>query len=1026
MPPHSPPPPCVDICVLSSVTMQSRQYCRKSPPQPQPPRWFSNGARVPTADPQATFISPSSPLPCVALTPQRLHSSAKMQPPVIPRQAGAPAASALTSPLAVSSSHSLPADSTVLSVHSAASGSISRIGVRDVAELVRHLAESRYMTRQLQQRVHQMESSFSVKAEAIGNSTLSDVPTQRSTKAAAQGTDERLATSDEAKAAAAAGQATLLHSHNQGAETSKRRQCPANAQGGELTCRTAPTSARAAKKTRRVSAAFRRSRSDDSSSPRSPYRCSSLIRSSLPVTASATASATTSSLPSTSPPSSIAESPVRRGAPSQTSRCASNESFPTTSPRHGRDRTSRKPHRPPRTHSAPERPRQRARSGIHSRRDTAVDVPCRREEQHRRGSAKRHRTHTRLPKHRHHKAHDNEGNRTTAASGGGAERFASYGASVSLTRYHPRSSATELGRHRRLRSAAGGGGELEKETRCANSAAALPAPGETRVSSSRREKALVWQRRYYELLARYTDDTTRRDADLADIHEMIEYISWEQDRSRHCHRQQHHTRTVQDEVEGKGRLPSQDGAAPQGSVQGVVGAGDTARNEPAVATPLAVAPAHRSGTMATEDDDGNPGGHATPGNAAAPVHDALEYIEALRCEADAWRQRCLALLQQQHQPQQRLGAEATWVSDASVAPLPPRPSSVAAQPPPLALGTALTSRHVELLMSTNTSTVADEEAGVMAGGGDSACERAVSTAAAAHPSENAVPSKASSPPLPSYPSAPAPMVAQATQLPLPGATAAAGVASSSARQLCHPYAPPRLVSASHISSVGAAKFEPRFLTPPPLLQARPPVQLAGGAPSPPASSSSPVASSLHPSPAKQPLFVGVPGYQPLNPHYGSRTAWSSQALSALPPSGKALPYRTNSSHPSPATTSVFIDAPPFDTSAASAWADVVGGGVQKGHVHKVRSTSPWPLDATLERQCHSHLPASSPASVPEAFIPHPPTSSLFHVSPPLPMAPQVSPTREQLERDIRRHDQLLAAIGKLQKTAAEHAMRRGL
>ncbi|TPP40965.1 hypothetical protein CGC20_36580 [Leishmania donovani] len=885
--------------------MQSRQYCRKPQPPPQPPRCSSAGAGLLKSAAYAAFTSSS--LPSAALTPQHLHPSARMQPLGIPRQGGAPAASALTPPPAVAPSLSLPPDTTVLSVHSAASGNISRIGVRDVAELVRHLAESRYMTRQLQQRVHQMESFSSMKTAATGDSVVSGVPTQQGTTAASQAAGERLATSGDADAAAAVEQATPLHHPNQRMATSERRQRTANARGGEWTRTAARASAKAANRTRRVFAAF----------PRIDHRICN--------------------------------------------------------------------HQQPAVHQS---------SQLHRRAASALCVSF--------------------------------SVIAVCVERGLLDHTPETPAAPSITKtvwVSPNALGT---REAKTAAALFGPRQLLPPP-----PAALPALDQMRGASSKKVKALVWQRRYYDLLNRYTDETTRRDADLADIHEMIEYISWEQDRSRHCHRQRHHAQTVEGDAGGGERQLSRVDATPRGSARGSADAPHAASDEHAVATPQAVAHTTNNGTMRTKADDGGPGGSATVSDAVAPVHDSLECIEALRCEADAWRQRCLALLQQQQklqQPQQRLEGEVTWASDTSVAPLPPRPSSVAAGRSPLTLGTGSTSRQVELLMSTHTSTTADEGAGVTPGGGHGECEGDACTAAA-HLTENAVHGRASPPALPSYPTTPASMVAQTPQCASPSATpaAAAGDASSPGLQLYHPYAPPRLATSSHVSSVGAANFDSRFPTPPLPSHARQPVQPAGGAPSPPTGFSSPMASPLHTAPAKPPLFVGVPGYQPLSTRHDSRAAWPSQAFPASLPSGKAPPYGTSADYTFPAAASAFHGAPSFDASDASAWRGVTRGGAPQGRGYAASSASPWSIDATLEHQRHSNLPASSPTAVPEALTPYPHASSLLHVPPPsLSMAAELVCAREQLERDIRRHDQLLAAIGKLQKTAAEHATRRGL
>ncbi|KAG5508943.1 hypothetical protein GH5_06159 [Leishmania sp. Ghana 2012 LV757] len=1008
--------------------MQSRQHCRKPPPPP-PPRWSSCDTGVPTSSPHATLMSSSSELPNAALTQQPLHPSARMPPPVVPHWGGAPAASAFTSPPSVSSpAFPLLADSTMLSVHSAASGSTPRIDVRDVAELVRHLAQSRCMTRQLQQRVHQMESSFTLKAAALGESIMSDAHAQRSTMAAAQATDERLATSGEAEADAAAEQAGPSDYHTQETGPHGRRRRTANVRGGESTRTASPTSVRASKKTSAVSAAFRQARTGDSHSSRTRHRCFSTT-SSFAATSSTNGSATSSSLPSTSPPSSIAESPLRRVLPSPSSRCASNEVSSTASTRRGRRRTSQRQRGPRRTRSAPESSKQRPRSSSTNRHSPTAGVLRKPEKQHRRNSAARRRARVRSQKRHHRKSYYNDGHTTTADRGGGETLFEAYAASASLARHRRRSSATGSRRHHCIRSSAAEAAREVCIPRSPHTPAALPALNGTRGSSSRKEKALVWQRRYYGLLARYADETKRRDADLADIHEMIECISWEQDQSRHCHGQCHRTQAaVEREVEDSAHLPSRGDAASRDCAQGIVDAAGAASDERAVAAPQAVGHTANSGNTRTKDDDRDPSGHATASEAATPVHDSLEYVEALRCEADAWRQRCLALLRQQQQRQQRLGTEATWASDASVAPLPPRPSSVVVRRSPLSAAAGPTSSQAEVLTSMNASTMVDEDAVVVSGIGDGAHERDASTAAA-HRIENVGRGKTPPPTLPSCPSAPAPVAEQAAQRASRSASraeAASAATSSSAHHLYHPYAPPRLASDSHVSSVGAANFDARFPTPPPSASsssARQPAHLLSVAPSPPAGLLSPAASSPHLSPARPPLFTGVPGYESLVTRAASQAAWPSQFL-APPPADKAPPFSTGTGVTFPASASALRGAPFFDASESSSWGDVTRGGVQQDHGHVSSSTSPWLLDVTLQRQLHRDLPASSPASVPETLTPYPHACPLFHVSSPSSMAAEQVIAREQLERDIRRHDQLLAAIGKLQKTAAEHATRR--
>ncbi|KAG5481993.1 hypothetical protein LSCM1_05706 [Leishmania martiniquensis] len=953
---------------------------------------------MPTSGPHATYLPSSSALPNAALALQPLRSSLRVASPVV---------SAFTPPPAVPSP-AFPAlpDSTLLSLHSAASSIAPRIGVRDVAELVRHLAESRYITRQLQQRVRQMESSFNVNATALGDSTMSDAHAQRSTTAAAQAAGERLATSGEAEADTAAVHVPPPDSRAREATTrGGRRRCTANERGSAPPRPASSTCVRASKRTSSVSAATRQSRADNSRSPRSPHRGTSSLTSSFAATASTNASATSSSLPSTSPSTSIAESPVGCGLPSPSSRRAPNRASSAASSRHGRRIASRRQHGPRRTHSALERPRHRRRSSFVNRHHTITGASHKSEQPRHRSSAAHHRARTRSQKRHHRKAHLTDGYTTPKGREGDEARHETHAAPASLVRRYRRSSVTRSRRHRRIRRLAAEAARCVRASRSPPPPAALPALKGTRGLSFTPESTRVWQRRFYDLLARCADERKRRDADLADIHEMIECISWEQEQSQHSHRQRHHTRTVECEAEGSTPLPLRHGAASHDCAQGIVGEAGAASDELAVATPQVVAHTADGGNMRIKDDVGGPRGHATAGDAAIPVHDSLEYVEVLRCEADAWRQRCLTLLQQQ-----RLGAEATWASDASVAPLPQRPSSAAAGRPPLLAFAAPTSSEAEALMSVNTSTMADVEAVAVHGGADGACERDSFTAAA-HLIDCAVHSKPSRLPLPSYASTPVSVAARVAQRPSPSASpaeAAVGAAPSSAHQVYHPYAPPRPHAGSHVPSAVETTFDASFPTPPLVTPSR----LA--------------ASSSNPSPARPPLFVGVPGYASLITHTASHAAWPRQLLSAPPPSGNAPRHSNSPGVAFPAITSVFPGAPSFDAGASATWGDVGRSGASQDHEHASSITSHWLLDATRSHQRQMDLSASPPVSTPETLLPCP-HSFLSHKSPPSSSkAAELVVAREQLERDIRRHDQLLKAIGKLQKTAAEHATRRAL
>ncbi|KAG5508779.1 hypothetical protein JKF63_05277 [Porcisia hertigi] len=1004
--------------------MQPRLNCRIPPPPAQPPQGCSIDVGVPTFDQHATGMPPSPLLSSDAITPQNPHPSAGLRALGISYHGGVSTVAPLMPPPVVfPAPPPLPTDSTILSAHSTASGSVSRIGIRDVAELVRHLAESRCMTRQLQKRVHEMESSLLIQAEASGDSAMSALPARQDTNAAVQTTQERLATSGEGEVTTSAEQAPQLYDHSQEAPVSKRRQRTVEGRDDQSARAAVPVSTRTTEKGERVSATFRRSRLRDSSSFRTARRCTSSMTSPLASTASSSASAATSSLSHTSSPSTIAESPVRGAFFPPSSRYALNGVCSTALLRHGPHRESQEGVRHRRMHSAPERPRQRPASGHTKHRDPSAAADMRRKpkKQHRRGSADRHRTRTHSKRRRRHRTRsDDGGNTATAAGDGEGTRFTPYAAATLSPprRYCSRSSATESRRHRRIHSAVADTVRLVSLASSLPTAAALRVPGETRGSLSREKKAVIWQRRYYDLLARYTDETTRRDADLVDIHEMIECIIWEQERSRHRRAQRHHALSLEDNVGDKGLLPLQCGAAPPGGARGFLDVTNIASASNATAAPPAVPSTPGNGIMRTKDDVSSPCGHVPASGAATPEHESLEYIEAVRCEADAWRQRSLDLLQQPQPPHQRIHGEVKLVTDVSIAALPPRPAADAAGRAPHTLGIAPTSRQAGLLSSANTTATADAEATCVPGGVESGWAGDASTLAAHLRDTGVQGGRASVSRMPSHLSTPVPRVEQVAEQ-SPSTTPAA------VHQPCHPYAPPRLVPGLHVSSIGATSFAEPSPTQPPSSFVQEPVHPAGVAPSPPATFPRPVASSWSPSPAKPPLFVGVPGYQPLNPSYGLHAALSSGVFAAPPPSCRVLPPSTSIDSAVPATASTFAGAPLYDTGDALARGNAVRGRMDQDHGHAARGTSRWLPNATFELQHQDNLDASyfSP-SVPDALMPHQRLSPPLHTSPPLSRAAELMVTREQLERDIRRHDQLLAAIGKLQRTAAEHATRR--
>ncbi|KAK7194092.1 hypothetical protein NESM_000321900 [Novymonas esmeraldas] len=808
-------------------------------PQHQRPLPSSQGLceAVSTAAGRGAASSPSlatvaAPLPPHAIPqPPALHSSAAM------RGSGSPAAwTSMLSPPPVG-------DASIMSTQSTASG----IGVRDVAELVRQLAESRHISRQLQERVREMELSAASPAATAQTVTA-------------------LITSFPAGGTAEAGRQAARRRH--ASATTGRASAHGNTRVGSSRRALTPQ----------------------------PRRCASSRTSSLGTTASARATSSTAA--STSSTSSV-------------SRSASTVASATASVGRTRRRVSRHPPATSsRTRSAPERSRPRRHVG-----GCAADHTARR----RRREASEHRGQTRTRRGR------STGRQTTTPP---PPRHGAHTAHAEARH--------DAHRHRRERG------------RSTGTAAGAAPPSLATVtppsrSSAKEERAARWRRRYYALLSWHADEAARRDADLVDIHEMIELLSWEHDRRRPRPGQQHiSVREV--------RPPHEDGSPARDvpvEVTPVVGdGGDTARE--VEHPPMLVAAAAPAAAVA----------------AAAPARDAVQEVEMLRGEADAWRQRCFALLQQPPPPPpppppptsySRLDADTTWVSDAaSVAPLPPRPSA----------GESTSTPRV-----TGMPTSADRDGAT-----------------------------ASSPPPPP------------PQLSPPSWSVGAHAPQHT---LSHPYAPASAsASASappHTSSSSLSPALSAILRLDRQSVAAPPSRLPGSATT---HVDFPLWSPQRPSPAAPPLFMGVPGYRPARALRSPPDTWTNTppytppaaaAAAAAVAAAAAAPSAGEVRHPG-------ASAPLFTPAAATPSSGPAAALPPHDHVADV------PVECALPDTVSRGAPP--PSSSLSSFLHRPPAAS-----PTTAAAAEAALTRERLEHDIRRHDQLLAAIHKLQRTAAAHATR---
>lgn len=833
------------------------------------------------------------------------------------------------------------ADVTNASVHSASSPPIA---ARDVAELVRQLAESRQVARQLQQRMHMLESSSALMAG--GDSAMSG-------GSAAHGgqhgsTAQPSPTLDVQGASDVAGR---------GAHPARR-----TSSAPDKPSQPALSSLKAtARQLRR----------------RAPRSQSALDSASSAATSSRDASASsTSSLPSTSPPSTLTASlPSSRTASSEGDDAAVQPRRRRAS-RHLRA-VQRRAHR---------QPQQPAGEGEHrGRRKSAPLQPHRH-----RGDGKAAAAAASSPavdtstsiKQRHH------------SSRGGASAAASH-----AHRHHPLPSAEDAQTQQdpRVRD--------HQPHRRTHSTAAAAADAADQLPVSSKTSSHAWQRRYYKLLTRYTDETARHDADLADIHAMIECITWEQDRARRRQRRQRKAAEGAHAPE----LPPKTRAPHEAALHGAPPAptpsqhGSTHRDGRPASVPVTaktadianhVTPSEGAGSAQNTVDCSLDGSARRVADAAtavtplpppsAPSATALQEVASLRSEADAWRQRCLALLyhqyQHQSQPPQLAPAQAASahssvcpssvasVHDASIAPLPPRPSaspqpSHAVAPLPLPTPPPPASRRVDVMQHVSST--------------DASALDAATPVPRTPPAETAWPAR--------------------SPHPLPSAV------DLLAAERAHPYALPRQSSGAAVASKPAMPdATPRFAPP------SPPVRRGWTPAQPPA------------------LFVGVPGFDPRRP------AWSSPTGSPA----KLLPTQAAPGDP------MFDD--PRGSAAATAW---VSGAPAAANSSRARgpegSTPAWTASVELQQALPSgaltvgasghtaQLSASAPATTnttaaAAASLLYPVAESLSRVGPASAAAAEAAVAREQLERDIRRHDQLLAAIGKLQRTAAAHSTRPGL
>lgn len=665
------------------------------------------------------------------------------------------------------------------------------------------------------------------------------------------------------------------------------------------------------------------------------------------------------------------------------------------------------------------------------------------------------------------------------------------------------------------------------------------------------KRAREWQKRYYDLLSKYTHETAQRDAELADIHDLIEYMSWEQDRAGRLHhhhplhtsvpaiaemadakpdagvrdsrvekkeqkeqqQQQQRSLPVQRETRGTSPAPMEGASAQSAEATGEcntkTGDGECSATAPSLwrtvqgeqsPTPHC-ASSGQDTDHASHSSRGDEGKDSVRGKedavgesavdaaqshrlskvtgAAASPHPsaATAYVESLRDEAEAWRLRCLALLQQQQQqpPQQQPSvghhppakqapsSASQRVSSVVHEVLPEETPSFAAVPPPLP------PRPPQRATDVCSPQTADYAAGLVTSFTNAAAPQAWESESEAEPlrsngktgttgkshdreqvyagSELPCSSASSSTPtLSSLPHRPPQHIRRSvrynedragndTNSSAPSSARKAGTAASGAPQLQQHT--PRYAHQQHRYAPSPAALPSEATRRPPPHASAAALHALYLATEQRHVDLSPLSPSSH-SPPRLSLFTGVPGYEPAA---AARAHVTPPSFFGAPPQQpyNAVPERGGASFYDQAPVGGHSHVtPPRRTTA--------GGGEANGvwpppppplqpqqqqfapvlqYPPPPSLTSTWAgltatatgnplLHSSMQRQSASVAPSFSPYA-PELFQSAPPSSSAA--------AAERVVAREQLERDIRRHDQLLAAIGKLQKTASEHASR---
>ncbi|KPI85127.1 hypothetical protein ABL78_5820 [Leptomonas seymouri] len=1042
-------------------------------PQSAPAQWRTDGRSVPLY--ATSQVLPSSvPSPPALFQASPLHAAPPGSPgstvaslglaPMQSTQRGGPGPSTQLNYSAASTYRASPAPLLVRSsmaassgplTHSATSASVpaSRIGVRDVAELVRQLAESRYTARQLQQRMHQLEAS------AVADSITDKTKDTNASIGSSSG-----AVVSEEPIRAAQGQASNGDSHPQpplhasatpqpvdSAETQQRR--PRGAHGP-----------------RRRSAGHAHQR--HSSKTRAPSWESfdadngdALFSSSDAVSLSSALTSTSSFLPTSGPSSkegSVADAyrtQARRRASASSSTDSSASSKRQRKPKRERRNQRRRAHAP----QVANNDEHHRRAKLHLKRDTksassANAEGCSNSAQVRSSRHGKRQFSRHLAYHRPSRTASMRNTRDRAEKA--TQEFCDEASANprESKRHHwwhdaQRREHRTLSAHRRHRPHSQRHPPQEHDT------TSLAERRKREQEAKELKHARKWQRRYYDLMSKYADETARRDAELADIHDLIEYMSWEHDLDRHLHRTRTPTAVITDVHEGadaaadiskegvkRHKTPAKratEGAPPQRGARAsmpkaAISAGeDTKDREGAPGVhDSSRPPSHlycqdnfrhplHAGVSAPPSNAADPARHTEPNNAPATEeeHDVgsseayrgrdavlksergyntltvvsqtpatAEYVWVLRSEAEAWRLSGPELLQRQSEPSPAcagsVGASAQETSQAeSVAPdgtpsfasmpppLPPRPRQYSShchteratyQPVDLVAGfdgsaTARTWGEEYAKESVNEGAKGGFRREVYRGDEAAPLPNVGSTPTRSlSQHQRATASTNTSPPTHAMPSA---------DLPMHSFTGSSGPSrSSAAAQQFHLYAP----SPEQSASAFRAKDH-----------RQPPAASAAAMHAPYFASEK-----LHRTPSpRPPLFVGLPDYRHADRCWYSPMRWST-VEAAVPPSSSPLAHeyfqQQQSSPPPPRPAWC---APDANTPVLT----------------QVSGQQPTPL-----------VPPSTPHGQEAA----PTASSLSSAA-----AAELLVAREQLERDIRRHDQLLAAIGKLQKTASEHAAR---